>query len=169
MSLPHWLQVPKPCHKLKVLLWVLRHHHGRHNLWKLHGQCATHQMSLVTSEERGHSVDLLPLPEAPLRLLISFCQHLAEGLARGCVGGGAAVAAIQRGALVPAATSAVRVSVAAALRRVARLCSSTWPASEEVGKRDLLPLSLHRQVYLRCGSFRDAIFLAENLERLQLR
>ena len=70
---------------------------------------------------------------------------------------------------MPAATSAVRVSVAAALRRVARLCSSTWPASEEVEEKDSLPLSLHRQVYLRCGSFSDAIFRAENLERLQLR
>ena len=174
MSQPHGLHVPIPLtalHMAQVRRLAVgpRMHSSPDHLWKLCRQSASQQRSPVNSVGCGNVADLLPLPEAPLRLLISFCQNLAEGLARGCVGGGAAIAAIQRGALVPAAASAVRVLVAAALRRVARLCSSTGPASEEVDESDSLPFSLHRHVYLRCDSFRGATFWAETSERLQLR
>ena len=75
----------------------------------------------------GTLLHLLPLAEAPLRLLVPLRQDLLEGLARACVGGGAAVAPVQGATLGAAATPTVCIPVPAALWGVSVFCRITSP------------------------------------------
>ena len=81
-----------------------------------------HASSKSTSHVLAAGPHLLALAKAALRLLVALSEHLLERLARACVAGRAAVAALQRGALWATAATAVRIAVSAALGRVPILC-----------------------------------------------